>query len=76
MAEITPLLQVKDVCRVLGVSRSKLYALMKEQPALEPLRLGRLVRWRTEDISAFIAGYPKQSANGESNGESGEAQAA
>lgn len=62
-AEMHPLLKQTDVCRLLGVSRTTLYALMNSDEALAPLRLGRCLRWRAEDITAYIDNLPKRAAN-------------
>jgi prophage regulatory protein len=48
------LLRLKDVCALLGMSRSTVYNRISEGSFPRPARVGiRSVRWRAEDLSAW-----------------------
>lgn len=54
----TPLLTVRDVAELLAVPVGRVYALCESRDAsirLPVVRLGRLVRFRREDVEAYIA---------------------
>ncbi len=48
------LLTVKDTCKLLSISRSSLYELIKEG-ALPIIKIGRSTRIRRSDIEKFVA---------------------
>lgn len=48
------LLKIRDVCRLLNVSRSTIYAMTKSGQ-LRPVRLGAAVRYRLGDIELLLA---------------------
>ncbi|MBO0832510.1 MAG: helix-turn-helix domain-containing protein [Actinobacteria bacterium] len=49
------LLRVDDVQAILGIGRTKVYAMIR-QGELPVLRVGRLVRIRRSDFEAWVAG--------------------
>lgn len=49
------LLRVQEVAQRLGVSARQCWKLLASGRLPQPVRLGRSVRWRESDISAFIA---------------------
>ncbi len=50
------LLTTGDVARFLKISRRQVQILRREGRLCQPLRIGsRSVRWRQEDVSAFLA---------------------
>ena len=58
-----PLMTGKDVCRYLGISRRTLLRLMKKQE-LPAFRVGRGLRFRRQDVEAWLAGCQLGSPNG------------
>ena len=50
------LLTATDLVRILGVSRSKAYGLMRGKE-LPKVRIGRCVRIRTEDLEEYILSH-------------------
>jgi prophage regulatory protein len=49
------LMSLKDVCRLLSISRSSIYARMEAGLFPEPIRVGaRAIRWRVEAIEAWV----------------------
>lgn len=56
---MTELERLPSVVRRTTLSRSHLYALMKEGKFPKPLKIGaRSVGWRVEDVEAWIADRP------------------
>ena len=56
------LLSRADVERLCGLSTSSLYRAMRQGDFPEPLRIGaRAVRWRSDEIGAWIEGRPRAS---------------
>lgn len=56
----TALLRLKDVCRLVGLSRSSIYGRLSEGTFPRPLRVSeRCVRWRMQDLSEWSAGLTK-----------------
>lgn len=51
---IEPLLRVEDVLRILSISRSQLYDLIREGVLPGPIKLGGCSRWRLAGILAAI----------------------
>lgn len=50
------LLRLRQVCMVTGLSKSSVYAMLKEARFPEPIRLGkRCTRWRMSDVQGWIA---------------------
>ena len=50
------LLKLRQVCLVTGLSKSSVYAMLKESRFPEPIRLGkRCTRWRMSDVQGWIA---------------------
>ena len=48
------LLRLRDICQMVGLSRSTIYKRLAENRFPEPVRLGeRTVRWSAEEISAW-----------------------
>ena len=52
------LLTVTEVCDVLKVSRSALYALRYRGEAPPAIKVGRQLRWRRTDLDRWIAERP------------------
>lgn len=51
------LLRLKDVCRLVGLSRSSIYARLADGTFPRPLRVSeRSVRWRMQDLLEWTAG--------------------
>jgi putative molybdopterin biosynthesis protein len=48
-----PLLSVNEVARLLGISRSKVYALMRDG-CLRPYRVGRRARFARADVRRYL----------------------
>ena len=48
------LLNVEEVCRVLGCSREKLRYTRQQQQFPKPLRFGQSLRWRRADLESWI----------------------
>ncbi|MGF1575009.1 MAG: helix-turn-helix transcriptional regulator [Cyanophyceae cyanobacterium] len=48
------LLTIKEVCVVLGISRSSVYNLLNSGKLLQPLHINKSTRWRLSDIQHFI----------------------
>jgi len=59
----SPLMTGKDVCRYLGISRRTLLRLMKRRE-LPAFRVGRGLRFRRQDVEAWLAGCQLGSPNG------------
>ncbi len=56
------LLSRPEVERLTGMSTSSLYRAMREGDFPEPLRISRrAVRWRADEIGAWIEGRPRAS---------------
>ena len=54
------MLRVDDVQAMTGLSRSGIYALMRDSDFPEPLRLARkAVRWRESEVSAWLDARPR-----------------
>ena len=51
---IEPLLRVEDVTRILSISKSQLYDLIRIGDFPRPIKLGRCSRWRLADVMAYI----------------------
>jgi len=50
------LLSVKDVMRLLGVSRTTVYRLLADDSLPKPIKLGlRRIAWRASDLRRYIA---------------------
>ena len=50
------LLRLKDVCRIVGLSRSTIYGAMANRRFPRAVRIGvRAVRWRSSDVAAWLA---------------------
>ena len=50
------LLRLKDVCRIVGLSRSTIYGAMANGRFPRAVRIGvRAVRWRSSDVAAWLA---------------------
>jgi excisionase family DNA binding protein len=48
------LLTLHDVCRRLRLGHSKVYALIKEGRFPAPLKVGRVSRWVTREVDAWV----------------------
>lgn len=48
------LLTVPEAMELLRVGRTSFYRLMREEPELRPIRIGRIVRLRASDIDRWI----------------------
>lgn len=49
------LLRLRDVCEIVGLSRSTIYSRMADGRFPTPLRVsGRAMRWRTSDVAAWV----------------------
>lgn len=58
----TPLLTVKDVCAQLQASRTTIHVL-RRAGELRPLKIGRNVRFRQEDIDTYLKECLERSEN-------------
>lgn len=56
-APIPLLLTIRDVCRVLNVSDTTVYRLMRSG-SIKPRKIGRKTLFRAEDIGAFVESLP------------------
>lgn len=55
------LLPARDLARMLAVSTRTLWRLLDAGKLIQPIRLGGSVRWRREEVEAWIrAGCPEQ----------------
>lgn len=52
---IEPLLRAEEVVRILSISRSQLYDLIRQGVLPPPIKLGGCSRWKVADIRAAIA---------------------
>lgn len=50
------LVSIKEMCQLLGVSRTTLWAYEKSGKVPEPVRIGGRVKWRRADIEEWIKG--------------------
>ncbi|WP_083463230.1 helix-turn-helix transcriptional regulator [Prosthecomicrobium hirschii] len=50
------LLSVAEVLATLGISKTNLYKNIIRTGRLQPVRIGRAVRFRSRDVEALIAG--------------------
>jgi excisionase family DNA binding protein len=51
----TSLMTAKDVAVALSVSKRHVWRLAASRQLPAPVRIGRLVRWRAEELNAWIA---------------------
>ena len=49
------LLRVNDLQELFQLSRQGIYQMLKENKLPQPLRLGRLLRWKPEVIETFLS---------------------
>lgn len=49
---IAPLLRIEDVLRILSISRSQLYDLIRIGYLPAPIKLGKCAHWSSADISS------------------------
>lgn len=54
-SSIEPLLRADDVIRILAISRSQMYDLIRMGILPAPIKLGKCSRWRNSDILAAIS---------------------
>lgn len=68
MPNLPKLMSVKETADLLSVSRATLYRIQKRDPRFpEPLHLSRgCVRWRADQISAYINGLTPEPNDPES----------
>lgn len=61
MAEVPSLLTRAEVEEVTGLSRSMIYARMREEPPTfpVPLKIGRAVRWRADELIEWMNGLER-----------------
>lgn len=52
---IRPMITVSDVARILGVSEDTVYRLKDKPDGIPAYRLGRSIRFRPEEVEAYIA---------------------
>jgi prophage regulatory protein len=67
MPDARPLryLRMKDLVSVVGLSRSTIYAMIREDRFPPPDKVGtRAVRWLSSDIDAWIAGRRQDAMSG------------
>jgi excisionase family DNA binding protein len=55
-AELSALLGIRAVARLLGCSSRHVTRLAKTGQIPRPVKLGRLVRWRRGELNAFLSG--------------------
>ena len=65
MAMSERLLDYREVGRRLGVCRTQIWRMIHDGQLPEPLRMGRLRRWRESDIDAWIRDLAAAQANGD-----------
>jgi excisionase family DNA binding protein len=53
---IESLLSVREVCRILSISRSTLYQLVHKGQLVPPLKVGGRSKWRRADLDRIIYG--------------------
>lgn len=57
------LLRLRQICEVLGLGKTQVYAMVKEQRLPEPVRLShRAVAWRASEVQDFIVSLPRARA--------------
>lgn len=54
MAELPPLLTQLDVAALLGVSRQTLWRWAQAGVGPQPIRLGRMLRYRSADVAELV----------------------
>lgn len=55
------LLKAKEVARILSISERSLWRLLASGEIIEPVRIGRAVRWRSDELWSWIQhGCPPQ----------------
>ena len=64
-AAIDPLLDDKEVARIIGRARSTLQKDRLVGGGIPFVRLGRLIRYRSSDVSAYLASLPTLSSTSE-----------
>ena len=64
-AAIDPLLDYKEVARIIGRARSTLQKDRLVGGGIPFVRLGRLIRYRSSDVSAYLASLPTLSSTSE-----------
>ena len=64
-AAIDPLLDDKEVARIIGRARSTLQEDRLVGGGIPFVRLGRLIRYRSSDVSAYLASLPTLSSTSE-----------
>ena len=64
-AAIDPLLDDKEVARIIGRARSTLQKDCLVGGGIPFVRLGRLIRYRSSDVSAYLASLPTLSSTSE-----------
>ena len=47
------LLRLRDVCQLVGLSRSTIYKRLADHQFPKPIRLGRMVRWPKQAVTAW-----------------------
>lgn len=59
MTALRPLLTLREVAGILGVSRSGLYHLLAKRELPAPMRIGRASRWDPAELEAWIRTRPR-----------------
>jgi predicted DNA-binding transcriptional regulator AlpA len=57
------LIDTSDVLKILGIKKSQFYVIQKNRMFLEPIRIGKSVRWRQGDVKKWIENMAEQSKN-------------
>ena len=58
---VDPLLNTDEVCALLGLRRRHFEIIVKDGQFPAPIRLGRLRRWRSTEITQFLETTPRVS---------------
>jgi excisionase family DNA binding protein len=61
------MIDVKEVATILKVSKRTVWRLVASGELPQPIRFGRNVRWKLEDVEAWIEGLSKKNLNGNSH---------
>lgn len=60
------MIDVTEVATILKVSKRTVWRLVSSGELPQPIRFGRNVRWKLEDVEAWIEGLSKKNLNGNS----------
>ena len=65
MSQINVLMSLRELSKHLGVSQRAIWGWAADGKFPAPIKLGRLRRWRREDIDAWLARKANEASGGE-----------